>query len=156
MREIVRKLSGKLTPSKALPGEAEAQIAAIKDILEAAILRKKNIDPRKLLNWLESGQDFSEVSIEPPQEIPTLTEKIKLQEKDNPIILTDEDIREVSVIAEKRQQLFTAETTVNRIVALRNYTEKVQELVLRVNGYSYPDEFNYWATRPTQDKVLET
>ena len=155
MRDIVRKLAVKITPSKALPGEAEAQVAAIKNILHSAILRKKNVDPRKLLKWLESGQDFSEVSAEPPQEIPTLTEKVKPQENDSPIILTDEDIREVSILAEKRQQLFMADTTVKRIVALRHYTESVQELVLRVNGYEYPDEFNYWATKPTQDKVLE-
>ena len=99
--------------------------------------------------------DFNEVSDSPPTEIPTLSEKIQPQDKDCAILLTDEEIRDVSVIAEKRQEVFTAETSVKRIVALRNYTECVQELVLRVNGFEYPENFNYWATKPVQDKVLE-
>lgn len=66
MRDFARKLATTIRPSMALPGEAEAQVAAMKNILHTAIARKKNIDPRKLLAWLESGQDFSEVSEAPP------------------------------------------------------------------------------------------
>jgi hypothetical protein len=151
----IRKIVTSVAPSKALPGEAEAQVAAVKSILHTAIMRKKNVDPRKLLKWMESGMDFNEISDLPPTEIHTLSEKIQPQGKDCAILLTDEEIRDVSVIAEKRQEVFTAETSVKRIIAVRNYTECVQELVLRVNGFEYPENFNYWATKPVQDKVLE-
>lgn len=148
MRDFARKLATRIRPSMALPGEAEAQVAAMKNILHTAIARKKNIDPRKLLAWLESGQDFSEVSEAPPPEIPVLLDKIQPQEKDSPIVLTDEEIREVSAVAELRQNIFVSDYSAQRIVAVRKYTEAIQKLVLLVNGYEYPENFNYWKTKP--------
>ena len=155
MRDFARKLATTIRPSMALPGEAEAQVAAMKNILHTAIARKKNIDPRKLLAWLESGQDFSEVSATPLPEIPVLLEKIQPQAKDQPIILTDEEIRDISAIAELRQNIFVSDYSAQRIVAVRKYTEAIQKLVLLVNGYEYPENFNYWKTKPTQEVVLE-
>lgn len=155
MRDFARKLATTIRPSMALPGEAEAQVAAMKNILHTAIARKKNIDPRKLLAWLESGQDFSEVSEAPPPEIPVLLEKVQPQEKDSPIVLTDEEIRDISAIAELRQNIFVSDYSAQRIVAVRKYTEAIQKLVLLVNGYEYPENFNYWKTKPTQEVVLE-
>ena len=155
MREIARKIASTVRPSLALPGEAEAQVAAMKNILHSAILRKKNIDPKKLLSWLESGQDFNSVSVNPLPEPPVLLEKIQPQGKDQPIILTDEEIRDIGAIADLRQDIFVSDSSVKRIVAVRNYTEGIQKLVLLVNGYEYPENFNYWNTKPIQDKVLE-
>lgn len=129
MRDFARKLATMIRPSMVLPGEAEAQVAAMKNILHTAITRKKNIDPRKLLAWLESGQDFSEVSEAPPPEIPVLLEKVQPQEKDSPIVLTDEEIRDISAIAELRQNIFVSDYSAQRIVAVRKYTEAIQKLV---------------------------
>lgn len=155
MRDFARKLATTIRPSLALPGEAEAQVAAMKNILQTAVNRKKNIDPRKLLVWLESGQDFSAVSDTPPPEIPVLLEKIQPQGKDHPIILTDEEIRDVGAIAELRQDIFVSGYSSQRVVAVRKYTEAVQKLVLLVNGYEYPENFSYWKTKPAQEVVLE-
>lgn len=156
MRNIARKLAETVRPTKPLPGEPEAQVAALRSILHAAVLRKKNIDPAKLLKWLESGQEMSEISIVPPPVVPTLIDKISPQNKDCPLVLNDEEIRGVGLVAELRQEIVAGTTAMKRSVAVRRYTGAVQELILRVNGYEYPEDFNYHGSTPLQDKVLES
>lgn len=84
-----------------------------------------------------------------------LLEKVQPQEKDSPSVLTDEEIRDISAIAELRQNIFVSDYSAQRIVAVRKYTEAIQKLVLLVNGYEYPENFNYWKTKPIQEVVLE-